>query len=178
MEFWIPAGVSGSKRLAKAFEIEEMVRLGFLKADELEKQLKATGLSPQNHQTCLDDLAKASAELSATTREITALGTVETAIAAIRTRRIARVKEEREERRVRKAAERLARKEAIRRQRLEAPTFLGRGVSNRLAYNGGNSEKLGQLGLPSLTISAKSHLPSTLNPSICNGWCTNEETAR
>ena len=133
-----------------AFEIEEMVRLGFLKADELEKQLKATGLSYKEYQTCLDDLAKASAELSATTREITALGTVETAIAAIRTRRIARVKEEREERRVRKAAERLARKEAIRRQRLEAPTFLGRGVSNRLAYNGGNSEKLGQLGLPQL----------------------------
>ena len=33
-----------------AFEIEEMVRLGFLKADELEKQLKATENADQEVQ--------------------------------------------------------------------------------------------------------------------------------
>ena len=133
-----------------AFEIEEMVRLGFLEADELEKRLNANGLSFKDYQSALAELAEASTSLTATTREIAALGNVEAALAAIRTRRIARVKEEREERRVRKAAERLARVEAIRRQRLEAPTFLGLGVSNRLHYNGGNSEMLEQLGLPQL----------------------------
>ena len=134
----------------RAFEIEEMVRLGFLEADELEKQLKANGLSFKGYQSCLDELAKASSELRATTREIAALGTVEAAIAAIRTRRIERVKEEREQRRIRKAFERLQRKEAIQRQRREEPTFLGRGVSNRLRYEGGDSALLGQLGLPQL----------------------------
>ena len=142
------------KRIAevgkRAFEVEEMVRLGFLEADELERQLKTNGLSYKQYQGCLEDLAKASADLSATSRELEALGNVEAAIAAIRTRRIARVKEEREKRRVRKAFERLARKEAIQRQRLEAPTFLGRGVSNRLHYEGGDSSMLNRLGLPQL----------------------------
>lgn len=144
-----------------AFEIEEMVRLGFLEADELEKRLNANGLSFKDYQNALAELAEASAALTETTREIAALGTVEAALAAIRTRRIARVKEEREERRVRKAAERLARVEVIRRQRLEAPTFLGRGVSNRLHYNGGNSDMLDQLGLPQLT--SFSDIASALN---------------
>ena len=53
---WIPAGVKRIEEAGKnAFEIEEMVRPGFLKADELEKQLKATGLSYKEYQTCLDD---------------------------------------------------------------------------------------------------------------------------
>lgn len=134
-----------------AFEIEEMVRLGFLDADELERCLNANGLSFKDYQNALAELAEASAELAATTREIEALGTVETALAAIRSRRIARVKEARAERRVRKDAERLQRSETIRRQRREAPTFLGRGVSNRLHYTGGDEEMLRQLGLPQLT---------------------------
>jgi RNA-directed DNA polymerase len=133
-----------------AFEIEEMVRLGFLDADELEKRLNANGQSFKAYQSALADLAEASAALSATSREIEALGTVEAALAAIRSRRIARVKEVREERRVRKQAERQQREEAIRRQRREAPTFLGRGVSNRLHYSGGNDDMISQLGLPRL----------------------------
>ena len=134
-----------------AFEIEEMVRLGFLDADELEKRLNANGLSFKDYQIALSELGEASADLAATNREIEALGTVETALAAIRSRRIARVKEARAERRVRKEAERLQRDETIRRQRREAPTFLGRGVSNRLNYTGGDQELLRQLGLPALT---------------------------
>lgn len=134
-----------------AWEIEEMVRLGFLRADELEKLLQEDGLSFKEYKRCLEDVAKATAKWKATNREIQALGTVEAAIAAIRTRRIARVKEEREQRRIRKAFERLTRKEAIQRQRLEAPTFLGRGVSNRLHYEGGDSTMLSRLGLPQLS---------------------------
>lgn len=134
-----------------AFEIEEMVRLGFLDADELEQRLNANGQSFKAYQSALAELAEASSELSATTREINALGTVEGALAFIRSRRIARVKEAREERRARKQAERQQRDAAIRRQRQEAPTFLGRGVSNRLRYTGGNDEMLTQLGLPRLT---------------------------
>lgn len=133
-----------------AFEIEEMVRLGFLEADELEKRLNANGLSFKDYRSALAELAEASAALTATTREIAALGTVEAALAAIRTRRIARVKEEREKRRVRKETERIAREKAIRHQRLEAPTFLGRGVSNRLHYYGGDIATLQQLDLPQL----------------------------
>lgn len=134
----------------KAFEIEEMVRLGFLDTDELEKRLNANGQSFKAYQSALAELAEASSELSATTREIQALGTVESALAAIRSRRIARVKEAREERRVRKQAERLQRDAAILRQRQQAPTFLGRGVSNRLRYGGGNADMVSQLGLPPL----------------------------
>lgn len=144
-----------------AFELEEMVRLGFLEADELEKSLNSNGLSFKEYQNVLAELAEASAELTATTREIATLGTVEAALAAIRTRRIARVKEERAERRLRKEAERLARKKANRRQRLEAPTFLGRGVSNRLHYSGGNHDMLRQLGLPELN--SFSDIASALN---------------
>ena len=133
-----------------AFEIEEMVRLGFLEADDLQKHLSANGLSIKTYQSALAELAETTAELTATSLEIESLGTVEAALAAIRSRRIARVKEERNERRARKEAERLAREEAIRRQRREEPTFLGRGVSNRLHYNGGNDDMLNQLGLPQL----------------------------
>ena len=133
-----------------AFEIEEMVRLGFLAADDFEKQLNDKGLSLREYQSALSELAEASASLKSTTNELAALGTVESALAAIRTRRIARVKEERENRRERKAAERVKRQRDNKRQRLEAPTFLGRGVSNRLQYSGGNENMLEQLGLPKL----------------------------
>ncbi len=142
------------KRIAEvgksAYEIEEMVRLGFLPADDLKKHLKDNGLSFQHYQNALAEMAEATAELSSTIHEIQTLGTVEAALAAIRSRRIARVKEERNERRARKEAERLAREEAILRQCREAPTFLGRGVSNRLHYTGGNDDMLNQLGLPQL----------------------------
>ncbi|NQW39954.1 MAG: RNA-directed DNA polymerase [Cyanobacteria bacterium] len=133
-----------------AFEIEEMVRLGFLETDDLQKYLSSNGLSFKSYQSALAELTEATAELTATSLEIESLGTVEAALAAIRSRRIARVKEERNERRARKEAERLVREEAIRRQRREEPTFLGRGVSNRLHYNGGNDDMLNQLGLPQL----------------------------
>lgn len=143
------------KRIAevgqKAFEIEEMVRLGFLDADVLEKQLATSGLSLQAYQSVLAELAATNTEVSTTSQEIESLGTVEAALAEIRSRRIARVRQAREERRTRKEAERGQREQEQRRQRREAPTFLGHGVSNRLRYSGGDPELIAQLGLPQLT---------------------------
>ena len=133
-----------------AFEIEEMIRLGFLVADDLEKYLDDVGLSFDDYRKAVDQLADVTVELTETTREIERLGTIESALATIRSRRIARVKEERSQRRARKQADRLEREAAIRQQRREAPTFLGRGVSNRLKYNGGDDDLLKQLGLPNL----------------------------
>lgn len=106
-----------------AFEIEEMIRLGFLVADDLEKYLDDVGLSFDDYRKAVDQLADVTVELTETTREIERLGTIESALATIRSRRIARVKEERSQRRARKQADRLEREAAIRQQRRKRQHF-------------------------------------------------------
>ena len=161
-----------------AFEIEEMVRLGFLKADELEKQLKATGLSYKEYQTCLDDLAKASAEqarrLAKSLRlERWRLQLQPSAPGASSGSR----------RRERKgASERLLSVTPERRRSAANGSkhllFLVEESPTDSPTTAATVKSSVSWACLNLTISAKSHLPSTLNPSICNGWCTNEETAR
>lgn len=122
------------------FEIEEMIRLGFLEnttaAASLKKEIAA--------------LAKARERLIEIEQEIGDLGDVEHQIDLIRQARIERVKREREFTKRSKALVSASKRRRDKLRRIYEPTFFGRGVSDRVRFAGGDNEKLSRSGLPLL----------------------------
>lgn len=133
----------------RGFENEEMLRLGFLGEDAL-RRLSESGITKEQYEEARDRLVQARSELASIEREIDDLQDVEKAISEIRARRIERVKAAAAVRRAEKEVVRMARTASVREQRLVAPTFLGRGVSDRLTFSGGDPAKVESAGLPVL----------------------------
>jgi retron-type reverse transcriptase len=123
------------------FEIEEMIRLGFLEnsgsAETLTKEISA--------------LAKAREKLIDIEAEIAGLGDIEHQLDLIRSARIERVKREREFTKQSKALISAAKQRKDKLRRVFEPTFFGRGVSGKVHFSGGDSAKIVKAGLPDLT---------------------------
>ncbi len=134
----------------RAFEIEEMIRLGFLTQEDLDR-LAREEISREQYETAVEELAAVRRESAAKASAIARLQDVDRAIAIIRARRIERVKATREERKAAKAAERAVRAAEIQERRTFTPTFLGRDVSNRMDFSGGDQERVTRAGLPALS---------------------------
>jgi RNA-directed DNA polymerase len=122
------------------FEIEEMIRLGFLEnsaaAEKLTKEISA--------------LAAARQKLIALDQEIEDLGDVEKQIDVVRQARIERVKLEREFKNRSKALVSAAKQRRNKLRRIYQPTFFGRGVSSRVDFSGGDKDKISRQQLPEL----------------------------
>lgn len=123
------------------FEIEEMVRLGFLEnSSEAEKLVKEIAA-----------LAKAREQLIAVDEEIAGLGDVQKHLDSIRKARIERVKAEREFAKRVKALAVSARQRREKLRKIYEPSFFGRGVSSRVDFSNGDDAKVAERELPPLT---------------------------
>jgi RNA-directed DNA polymerase len=131
------------------FENEEMLRLGFILPEDLER-LEITEIRLAAYRDSLKELSEAKRALNRTNAELRNLQDVEHLLRRIRRRRIERVKDERARRQEIKNNDADVRRAEIRRRRTEEPTFLGPRVSRRLRFSGGNSARLKSLGLPEL----------------------------
>ena len=134
----------------RAFENEEMLRLGFLDEDAM-KRLADADVSVESYKAAIAELAALSKRLKAVDSELAAIEDVEAVIAEIRARRIERVKAEREERKAQREEEKQQRKEEWLERKRTAPTYLGRGVSSLLSFEPVDASALTALGLPVLT---------------------------
>lgn len=127
-----------------AFEIEEMLRLGFL----TEENLKSIQLSTTQLEKLRQQLAEVNQQLGPLLEESNKISNTDQALQEIRSARIARVKAEREVRKARKAAEAAARAARWKSEKRVRPLYLGKGVSAKLDYSGGDQQRLLDLGLP------------------------------
>ena len=134
----------------RAFEVEEMLRLGFISEKAL-VALERDGVSPDQYKAAVAELAGVRSESAKKARQVAEFQDADRAIAIIRARRIERVKAARAERKAAKAAEREVRDAEIRERKVVAPTFLGRDVSNRMDFSGGEPERIASAGLPALS---------------------------
>ena len=73
-------------------------------------------------------------ELLEVDKEIDSINQIEELLAEIRSRRIKRVKEAAKEKKIKKQEEKIKRSKEIKERKINSPTFLGRGVSNRLTF--------------------------------------------
>lgn len=135
----------------RAFEVEEMLRLGFL---------EPSNLNVEEFEKAAQDLQNVRNKLEKTNIEIESLNNVEIAIDKIRSKRIKEVKIKAELRKTNKEKEKKLRLEENKKNRIQFPKFLGREVSNRLKFIGGNEERLESNGLPK--INAFTELASVL----------------
>ena len=126
----------------RAFEVEEMLRLGFLEPSDL---------NVEEFEKAAQDLKNVRNKLDKTNIEIESLNNVEIAIDKIRSKRIKEVKIKAKLRKTNKEKEKKLRLENNKKNRIEFPKFLGREVSNRLEFKGGNEERLKRNGLPKIT---------------------------
>lgn len=155
-----------------AFQLEEMLRLGFITEEALEE----IGAQKDALEKLVQELAPISLEIQQTNTELANLGTVEGVIAEIRRQRIERVKAERVERKAKKLAEKLERQVTWKSQNLRTPSFLGVGVSNRLKFEGGNEAALRDKGLPVLeTLSDLAVITGLTNEDLI--WLSYERAA-
>jgi RNA-directed DNA polymerase len=159
----------------RAFENEEMIRLGFV-SDEALARLTESGVSKEQYAQARADLATAIQDLKQIERELADLQDVEKAVAEIRSRRIERVKAQAAVRRAEKAVAREERRAQVAEKRRVAPTFLGRSVSNRLTFTGGDAEMLARRHLPSLETFTDLAQALSLAPERLQ-WLTYERSA-
>ena len=125
----------------RAFEVEEMLRLGFLEPNDLNiEEFEKAALN-------LKDIRN---KLQKTNIEIESLNNVEIAIDKIRSKRIKDVKIKAELRKDNKEKEKTRRLEENKSNRINRPNFLGREVSNRLKFIGGDEELVIRNGLPKI----------------------------
>jgi len=125
------------------FEIREMARLGFIDLEENQDLLN-------EHEAILEQLTTARKKLREIDKEIAELGDIDHQLKRIRHRRIQRVKAEREVRKAEKAVQDLRAKEEDAERRRVRPTFLGRGVSSAMSFEGTDRERLSAAGVPML----------------------------
>ena len=146
----------------RAFEVEEMLRLGFLEPSDL---------NVEEFEKAAKDLKNVRNKLEKTNIEIESLNNVEIAIDKIRSKRIKEVKIKAELRKTNKEKEKKLRLEQNKKNRIEFPKFLGREVSNRLEFNGGNEERLKRNGLPKINSFTELASLLGLEPKILQ-WLT------
>jgi RNA-directed DNA polymerase len=130
----------------RGFENLEMLRLGFVSPEDVERE----GVLHDQLDRAVTELKLAHRQLESVNRQIEDITDVEKAIAAIRARRIERVKAARAERRVQREELRNSHRLAVALRRQLQPTFLGRGVSDRMVFDGNNAAELAQRGLPNV----------------------------
>lgn len=157
------------------FENEEMLRLGFIKLEDLER-LDTLEIRVDAYRASLDELAKTQRELRSTDGRLRELQDMEFLIGNIRARRIERVKAERAERKAAREVERSERNATNAQRRRQQPTFLGRRVSKLLRFEGGDSTKLAQGQLPLLVTFLDIATALTLSPGRLQ-WLTYERAA-
>ena len=160
-----------------AYEFEEMSRLGFLSKKKIAKMIEASGISLEEYEQAKSKLSDISNFIRETNEDIESIDSVEVALEKIRSDRIKRVKQKNEDRKQKKELQRKEHLKLAYEQRINSPTFLGRDVSNRLDFTGGNTEKLEQSGLPVITTFAE--LSSTLETTPNNlQWLTYERDSQ
>ena len=115
-----------------AFEFEEMIRLGFIDLDDIKGVDKK--MTIEESKEVFEELAKINSELLEVDKEIDSINQIEELLAEIRSRRIKRVKEAAKEKKIKKQEEKIKRSKEIKKRKINSPTFLGRGVSNRLTF--------------------------------------------
>ena len=131
------------------FENEEMLRLGFI-GPEAEARIAAAQGSKLRYKELLKELAIARGELAEVNAQLPNANHLERLICEIRARRIERVRLEAAERKVKKQERDQLHRDEWARQKESEPVFLGRGVSARLAFHGGDPEKLARRNLPAV----------------------------
>jgi RNA-directed DNA polymerase len=124
--------------------LEEMVRLGFISQSEL----SAANLAQDKVAESIRELEPTNKELREVEAQIAVAGNLPALLAQIRTERIALVKANREKRKIEKARLRQEKHDAWEQRKRKEGLFLGVGVSSRLTFEGGDSEKLAQANLP------------------------------
>ncbi|SVB94402.1 uncharacterized protein METZ01_LOCUS247256, partial [marine metagenome] len=131
-----------------AFQREEMLILGFWKPKELnDKQFSQAN---QYLRETVDNLAKKRQDLADAFKKIKEAQDVEKIISEIRQKRIERSKITREKRRLEKQEQKKIHDVEDKRRRLVTPPFLGKGVSGKLLFEGGDNEKRELQNLPPL----------------------------
>ena len=133
----------------ESFQKEEMLVLGFWKPTSL----KGRDLdNAKNHlQETLNKLSTKRKELGELFKKIRDAQDVEKIIFEIRKRRIERVKVKKEERRIAKKAQKETKTKKDDLRRLITPPFLGRGVSGKLNFDGGDEKRIQDLRVPKIT---------------------------
>ncbi|MEI6694288.1 MAG: reverse transcriptase domain-containing protein [Actinomycetes bacterium] len=126
------------------FELAEMIRLGFL------DDLNLSGLADLRRQIEANsaELQEVLGELERVTSELDGLPEVQAVLREIRRQRIERVAHLRKFRKAEKALEQIQRVESRMEDDLARPRFLGRGVSSKLSFVGGDDSALASAGLP------------------------------
>jgi len=127
------------------FEFEEMLRLGFIDLEAIKRFDKK--MTIEESKEFFEQLTKTSEILSEVDKEINSINQIEELLAEIRSLRIKRVKEAAKEKKIKKQDEKIKRSKEIKERKINSPTFLGRGVSNRL-----NFEKVKKVDLKSTKI--------------------------
>lgn len=153
------------------FEIKEMVRLGFIDLDANAKTI-------EEHQKVLAELAVSHQKLREIDREIAELGDIEHHLKLIRQRRIERVKAEREARKAEKAVLAIRRQAENAERRRTSPTYLGRGVSDKLHFSGSDSDALSRAGLPVLESFVDVATALEIEPERLQWLCYHRESTR
>lgn len=133
--------------------LEEMLKLGFWPPEDGATEKRNQALAQLEIERA--EIQQLNTELRKVEKRISDAGNMAAMLDEIRKLRIARVRAAREQRKLVKAQELVERREAVKKRRLEKPTYLGEGVSAGLRYEGGNAEKLTELGLPKLETAAE-----------------------
>ena len=115
-----------------AFEFEEMLRLGFIDLETIKRFDEK--MTIEESKEVFEQLTKTSEILSEVDKEINSINQIEELLAEIRSRRIKRVKEAAKEKKIKKQEEKIERSKEIKERKINSPSFLGRGVSNRLSF--------------------------------------------
>ena len=129
------------------FELEEMLKLGFIKPDT-DKDKKFIDKAQKNFNEDIKLLNTKEKEINTIKEEIQEAQNTEKLLAEIKQKRIERSKRIRAERKVAKDSNKKEQQIANKQRRLIKPTFLGKRVSGKLNYNDGNVRQLKKSKLP------------------------------
>ena len=130
------------------FELEEMIRLGFLNVDK-DSKAKFDELV-EEQDSILSSISDSEKEIITLQSEITAAQDTEKLLTEIRKKRIQRSRSKRLEQTIKKTEQKRIDYLLDKQRRLRIPPFLGRGVSGKLEYENGCDKKLESKNLPIL----------------------------
>ena len=133
----------------RPFELEEMLKLGFIKPDT-DKDKKIIDTAQKKFNEDIDLLSTKEKELNTIKEEIQEAQNTAKLLAEIKQKRIKRSKKIRAERRAAKDINKEAQQIADKQRRLITPPFLGKRVSGKLHYNDGNVRQLKKGKLPTI----------------------------
>lgn len=159
------------------FEIQEMVRLGFIDLDDHREAITKHREAITKHQEVLKRLASSYQKLREIDKEIADLGDIDKHLKKIRHRRIERVKRERELRKAERAVLEIRKKEEEAERRRTAPTYLGKGVSTRLSFQGSDTKALKKAGLPVLETFVDVATALDITPEALQWLCYHRDSS-